>query len=124
MIENEDTLQKTEKLYDWGDLAFIAEDDEEFLISLSQIFIKTIPVNSKELVDAAAASKWDEVSKLAHKLKSTIDSMNIDSIKTDIRTIEQNAKTGLNTETLSELALKVDKVIKMVVQQIKEEFGL
>ena len=39
------------------------------------LFIETVPQNVQELVDATGQKNWEQVAKMAHKLKSTIDSM-------------------------------------------------
>lgn len=113
-----------EKLYSLQQLEEIAAGSKDFLVSLAGIYINSIPANSKELVKASEAGDWHQVSKLAHKMKSTIDSMDITSIRRDIRTIEADAKSKINTEAIKKLALKVDKVVNLVASQLKEEFDL
>ena len=105
-----DTLVPTaisEKLYDMAQLEAIAAGSKEFLVTLAKIFLQTIPANSSEMVLCAKSGNWDMTSKLAHKLKSTIDSMNMYSIKTIIRTIELDAKNKKNeTVPVKVIALK------------------
>lgn len=124
---NSDTLVQpviTEKLYDMAQLEAIAAGSKEFLVTLAKIFLQTIPVNSSEMVQCAKSGNWDMTSKLAHKLKSTIDSMNIYSIKTIIRTIELDAKNKKNTESIYKLTQKVDNIIQQVVDQLKAEYSI
>ena len=124
---NTDTLEQpiiAEKLYDMAQLEAMASGSQEFLISLSKIFLQTIPPNSSDMVQYAKSGNWDMTSKLAHKLKSTIDGMNINSIKTIIRTIELDAKNKKNTDTLYSLTFKVDKVIQTVAEQLKQAYDL
>ena len=56
------------------------------------LFIETVPQNVGELKKCLQNEDWEQVSKQAHKLKSTVDSMGIKSLKTIIRTVEANAK--------------------------------
>ncbi len=113
-----------EKLYDLKHLEEIVGGSTEFLTSLAGIYVTTIPLNSKQIVQATRAEDWTMVSKLAHKIKPTIDSMNIKSITSDIRTLESAAKNQVNTHTLGKIALKVDLVINTVAHQLKYEFDL
>jgi len=113
-----------EKLYDLRQLEDILDGNSEFLVSLAGIYLTTIPSNSKEMIQATTEENWHMVSKLAHKIKPTIDSMNIKSISSDIRTLELNAKNQVNTHTLGTIAVKVDMVINTVAQQLKYEFNL
>ncbi len=116
--------QVTEKLYDLNHLKEVLGGNAEFLSSLAGIYLITIPVNSKEMIQASMEEDWLMVSKLAHKIKPTIDSMNIKSILSDIRTLESDAKNQVNTHTLGKIAVKVDTVINTVAQQLKYEFDL
>jgi len=114
----------SEKLYDLKKLKEVLGGNTEFLSSLAGIYVTTIPLNSKELIQASMEEDWLMVSKLAHKMKPTIESMNIKSISSDIRTLELDAKNRVNTHTLGRIALKVDMVINTVAQQLKYEFNL
>lgn len=122
--ETEKTLETEENLYDLKQLEEIAIGNSDFLTSLAQIYLDTIPVTAKEMLQATESGEWDKASKLAHKLKSTIDSLNIHVIENDIRSIEVDAKNKVNTENVKILALKVDTVIKKVAEQIKRDFSL
>lgn len=120
----EKTENKVEKLYNFDLLEELASGNKEFLVALAQIFLDTIPSTSHQLVEASKKGDWLQVSKLAHKLKSTIDTMNMEKIKYDIRTIEEDAKTKINLDLLSRLVVKVDEVIKSVAIMVKAEFNL
>lgn len=113
-----------ENLYDLKQLEEIAAGNTDFLTALAKIYLDTIPAASTEMVEATKSGEWDKASKLAHKLKSTIDSLNIHLIAKDIRCIEIDAKHKVNTEVLKRLAVKVDNVIKKVAGQLKADFCL
>jgi len=112
------------KLYDLERLKELLGGNMEFLSSLAGIYLTTIPVNSKEMTQASVNEDWPRVSKLAHKMKPTIESMNIESILADIRTLEADAKNEVNTHKLAKLALKVDQVVNSVADQLRYEFNL
>lgn len=114
----------TEKLYDLKQLEEILGGNTEFLSSLAGIYLTTIPLNTSQMIQATMEEDWLMVSKLAHKIKPTIDSMNIQCISSDIRTLETDAKNQVNTQTLGKIALKVDTVINTVAQQLRYEFNL
>lgn len=117
-------LEVTKNLYDLNQLNDIFGGSTEFLISLACIFINTIPQNSEQMVQAAGEEDWITVSKLAHKIKPTIDSMNMHSITSDIRRLEKDAKNEVNTDTLRKIAERVDKVINTAARQLKYEYNL
>jgi CheY-like chemotaxis protein/HPt (histidine-containing phosphotransfer) domain-containing protein len=123
-VQIETEIEVEGNLYDLKQLEEIAGGNRDFLTALAQIFLDTIPATSSEMVEATKAGEWDKASKLAHKLKSTVDSLNIHLITTDVRLIEIDAKNKVNTETIKKLALKVDTVIKKVAGQLREDFSL
>jgi CheY-like chemotaxis protein len=112
-----------EKLYDLKVVEEIASGNKDFILSLVNIFLETIPQNSTEMLEAGERGEWDRVSKLAHKLKSTIDTLDITTIKTDIRTIELDAKKQLNVEAIKKLIFKVNKIIHTTAEQLRSQFS-
>ena len=116
--------QVTEKLYDLRQLEEILGGNAEFLSSLAGIYLTTIPVNTRQMIQATMEEDWLMVSKLAHKIKPTIDSMNIKCISSDIRTLESDAKNQVNTHKLEKIVVKVDTVINTVAEQLRYEFNL
>lgn len=114
----------TEKLYDLKLVDELAQGNAEFIKSLIQIFIETVPNAAKEMVAACEEKNWEQTSKLAHKLKSTIDTMLIVSAKEDIRTIETSGKNGQQTDQIPLLAKRIYVIIERATQQLKEEFNL
>ena len=113
-----------EKLYSMTLVHDLAQNNEEFIKSLVQIFLDTIPTNANEMLVACEQKNWDLTGKLAHKLKSTIDTMQIVTIKEDIRVIEANGKNPQNTIYIAQLVKKVNAVISIVTTQLKKEFAL
>lgn len=113
-----------EKLFDFKQLEELAAGNPDFMLALARIYLSTIPDNSKEMVEATEKEDWSKVSKLAHKLKSTIDSMNMATIQKDIRVLENDAKNKANVQALPPLATKVNSVIHRVAEQLRGQFML
>ncbi len=95
-----------------------------FMKDLASIFVKTIPANAAEMKAACINGDYDAMGKLAHKIKSTIDSMQMVSIKQAIRTIEQSGKEGTCSPETEQLVYKVEEVINKVAEQLSLEFEL
>jgi CheY-like chemotaxis protein/HPt (histidine-containing phosphotransfer) domain-containing protein len=121
---NPENIHSSEKLYNLSLVNDLAEGNTDFIKSLVQIFIDTIPATSKEMLVCIENAEWEQAGKLAHKLKSTIDTMQFVSIKEDIRFIELNGKNKTNTHQIRTIASKVDAVIITATTQLKAEFGL
>jgi CheY-like chemotaxis protein len=117
-------IETAEKLYDLKSVHDIARGSDDFVLMLVKIFLDTIPADSKAMVQACEEKKWDSVSKLAHKLKSTIDTMHMVSIKENIRTVEADAKQGINKELLPAMIQKINNVIESTATHLRKEFNL
>jgi len=121
---NKAEMENDGLLYDMNSLNEVSRGNADFLLTLTKIFLNTIPKNSCEMVEAAEQKNWDKVSALAHKLKSTIDTMNIKTIKQEIRAIEINAKNKADLPTVCRHVHKVNVVIEKTASQLRQQFSL
>jgi len=118
-----DTLNDTDKLYNLSLVNDLAEGNQDFIKSLIQIFIDNTPADCAAMLAAVEIQDWEQAGKLSHKLKSTVDTMQIASIKEDVRFIELNGKHKTNIEQIPAIAQKVNEVITVTTTQLKAEFG-
>lgn len=123
MGNGKDQLQsqpnEMQKLYDLSMIQSMSGGDEGFLKKMIRLFIETVPQNVKELTTAVSAQNWEQTSKMAHKLKSTVDSMGIKSIHADIRLVESNAKQQKDIDQIPGLVQKIEVVIYDCIGQLK-----
>ena len=112
---------KEEKLYDLTMVRSVSGGDEEFIKKMVQLFIDTVPPNVSELVLSMQKENWDQVAKLAHKLKSTVDSMGITDLKAVIRTVESHAKMKESLNEMPELVETIRSVISACGEQLKKD---
>ncbi len=59
----------------------VSGGDGAFIKKMIALFIETVPQNVEALKQSLQSGNWEQVAKMAHKLKSTVDSMGIVSIK-------------------------------------------
>ncbi len=110
-------------LYDLTMIRSVSGGDPAFIKKMILLFIETVPQNVKELVDAADTQNWEQVSKMAHKLKSTVDSMGIKAIHGDIRKVEADAKARTNLDHLPYMVKQVETVVSLCIRQLHKEVG-
>jgi PAS domain S-box-containing protein len=110
-----------QRLYDLTMVQSVSGGDEGFIKKMVALFIETVPQNMQDLKAALQAENWEQVGKTAHKLKSTIDSMGIKSIRQEIRAVEANAKQMESLTELPALVDMIDKVIKECISQLQAE---
>jgi CheY-like chemotaxis protein len=108
-------------LYDLTMIRSVSGGDQAFIRKMILLFIETVPQNVQELVGAMSQQNWEQVSKMAHKLKSTIDSMGIRSLHDQIRLVEMNAKNREQVERLPAMVGQVASVVAVCIQQLRKE---
>lgn len=113
--------QTDRKLYDLSMVDAISGGDKSFTQRMLQLFLDTVPATLADIKSTCDRSEWMALSKHAHKLKSTIDSLNIVSLKDVIRAIETQGKTGDDVSAIPALVEKVLSVMKEVMEQVKNQ---
>ena len=83
-----------------------------------------MPDALREMRESAEAGRWEVLGKLAHKMKSTIDSMGIVRLKQVVRTIENNGKHMVNVEETLPLVENLVSIMEACMSQIKKDFSL
>lgn len=112
-----------ESLFDLSMIRAISRGDEDFVRKMMELFIETVPLNLNDLNNSLERKNWDMVSKTAHKLKSTIDSMGIESIKENIRIVELTARKREALENIPAHIRKINNVINECSRQIEFELA-
>jgi HPt (histidine-containing phosphotransfer) domain-containing protein len=102
----------------------ISGGDNDFVRKMVQLFLDTMPACLSELQLQTQQQSWEQVGKLAHKLKSTIDSMGIASLKKDIRIIENNGRKLENIKAIPALVARVVEVMEECMERIKKDFNI
>jgi hypothetical protein len=123
LLKNNNTIMSSanSRLYDLTMVQSVSGGDEGFIIKMVALFIETVPQNMQDLKNALQDENWEQVGKTAHKLKSTIDSMGIKSIRQEIRTVEANAKQQDSLQEIPALVAMIDSVILDCISQLKAE---
>ena len=118
---NTTTMSADSRLYDLTMVQSVSGGDEGFIKKMVALFIETVPQNVEDLKKALQEENWEQVGKTAHKLKSTIDSMGIKSIRQEIREVEANAKALESLQTIPSLVATIDRVIGECIGQLQAE---
>jgi CheY-like chemotaxis protein len=113
-----------EKLYDLNMVQTISGGDTGFVKKMVQLFLETVPPSMADLQKETEQQNWVNASKLAHKLKATIDSMGITKIKEVVRIIETNGKKGEGLDKIPGQVQEVIIVLEACMKQLKKDFEL
>jgi CheY-like chemotaxis protein len=121
---NTSVMGTEEKLYDLNMVQTISGGDTGFVNKMVQLFLETVPPSMADLQKETVQQNWVNASKLAHKLKATIDSMGITKIKEVVRTIETNGKKGEELDKIPGQVQEVIIVLEACMKQLKRDFNL
>lgn len=106
----------TQPLYSLEGLRIISKGREDFVTKMIELFCGQVPDALTNLNASFQENDLPQVSKLAHKLKSTIDHLEIKSIQRTIRDIEVLSEEG----SRAELIPMIDEVNRVLIQVMEE----
>jgi HPt (histidine-containing phosphotransfer) domain-containing protein len=111
----------SKKLFDLTNLNEMLGRDQKAIFQMIKIFLQATPESLNELNKCYQKDDSDGVSKLAHKLKSSVDIFCINDIKQDIRRLENNTRDNINKDEVPDLVEKINRVLNSAIEQVKEE---
>ena len=110
-------------LYDLSLVEAMGKKDSGFVADVLNLFLESIPVDLAQLNLSLAQKDWKELAFVAHQLKSTIDTLGVNSLSETIRLIEAaNKDNNANQQTLQLNIEKVTAVLNEVVVELKVKF--
>lgn len=112
----EEEMKTTNKLYNLMQLEQMSRGNNSFVTKMISIFINQTKENIAIMENGIATSNFDEVKRIAHKIRPSIGQMGILSLKNQARTIETyKLEPGENQEfkdMTNDLCEVLDKVLK------------
>ncbi len=112
------------KLYDLSKLKDIAKDNIDFLNKMVNLFVDQTPLAILDIQTAYFNQDFETVRKLAHKIKPSLDSLCVSSLKDVIREIEAEAVNYKTSIRLEELINYTNDIVSKTILQLKEELKL
>jgi len=109
-------------LYDLSKLRDISRGNETFVKKMVDMFCDQTPQMITEMIAAYQQGNLEQLGAIAHKLKPSIDNLNITSLKQLIRDIENISRDEPGNSSLSDLLNNVENIIINVVKTMKQEF--
>jgi len=111
----------SKKLFDLTNLNEMLGGDQKAIFQMVKIFLQATPESLNELNKCYQKDDLDGVSRLAHKLKSSVDIFCINDIKQDIRRLENNTRDNINVDEVPALVEKLNNVLTQTIEQVKDE---
>ncbi|MBN2174421.1 MAG: Hpt domain-containing protein [Bacteroidales bacterium] len=112
---------EAKKLFDLTNLDEMLGGDRSAIFQMIKIFLQATPESLSELNICYEKNDMDGVSKLAHKLKSSVDIFCINEIKQDIRRLENNTRDNINLDEVPQLVERINTTLNNAIEQVKQE---
>jgi CheY-like chemotaxis protein len=110
------------QLYDLSKIKDLSRGDNNFINKMINIFIEHTPVGLSEMKIAIDNNDAMTASKIAHKMKPSIDNMSISMLKSPIREIEAEGKSpSPNFEKIIMLYNNLEETLNIIVNQLKDK---
>jgi PAS domain S-box-containing protein len=110
-----------DQLYNLSYLAGIAKNDVPFIKSIIEVFVTQTPALVKEMQDAFTGNDFDRIRKNAHRLKPSLHTLGIDSLKEDIQTLECFESATTSTVEVEQLLVKLDTTVQAVIEKLQQD---
>lgn len=96
--------------FDLNYMTSICEGDWQFMKEMIETFLRDSPEIIGSMKRSADKKEWKRVSEYAHKFKSSLMFMGIQSLHSIIREIEVNGREGIDTDRIPEKIERVNEV--------------
>ncbi len=111
-------------IYSLDKINEMAEGDEEFVHSVISVFLEEVPQDLQQLESALQANNYEQVYKLAHKIKPNVDLLGMEQTRAAALEIETLGKNADNMSEIERIFPVLKKDIAQVVSELKKDFDL
>ena len=108
-----------EKLYDLEALNVLVDRNEKFKRNLIELFNQTTPAILEDIQKSYTSKDWNGLYSHLHKIKPTIESMGIHSMKPLIHKMMEKTKNVQDSEKLGQMLTEFCRTIEVVIEQLK-----
>ncbi|RCH55112.1 hypothetical protein DJ568_07935 [Mucilaginibacter hurinus] len=116
LTQQPEQMDDAKKLYDLTMIETISKNNIEFINKMLVMFCDVTGQDLAKVKDAAARGDWEVVGQVAHKLKSTVGNMGVDTLKEVLQKLEQR-----NSDDPHKLVNELEKTLNNVKAQIKSD---
>jgi HPt (histidine-containing phosphotransfer) domain-containing protein len=113
---------KEEQLYDLSSLKLISRGNDAFVQKMVNIFCQETPEMFNRMEEAFHSGNMDKVKETAHKMKPSIDGLNITTLKQLIRDLENTETNSFDPQAVVHNLGELKISIKLVIDKLRIEY--
>lgn len=111
-------------IYNLNKIDEMAEGDQDFVVSVVSVFLEEVPVDLEGLEKAINERDYENVYKLAHKIKPNVDLLGMEQTRAMALEIETLGKNNGSIEEIEEKFPLLKKDVLQVISELKKDFDL
>ncbi|MEO0571537.1 MAG: Hpt domain-containing protein [Bacteroidota bacterium] len=111
-------------IYTLDKLNEMAEGDEDFVLSVISVFLEEVPEDLAALENAIASGNFEQIGKMAHKIKPNVDLLGMEQTRANAYDLE---KLGKASGSLEEIKMKfplLKKDVEQVISELQKDFDI
>jgi len=109
--------------FTYADLTYLESmsmGSNELIIEMIQIFIDQLPEFTEGLTEHLQDGDYMALGALAHKAKSSVAVMGMESLATDLKTLELSAKAGTNADQYPALVKRFIEQVSLTGAELQD----
>lgn len=111
-------------IYSLDKINEMADGDTEFVLSVISVFLEEVPEDLSELEKAVADSNYEQVYKLAHKIKPNVDLLGMEQTRAVALEIETLGKSEGNMDAVRERFPLLKRDVQQVLAELRKDFDV
>ncbi len=105
---------------DMSYMASLSDGDHQFMRDMIETFLRDAPVITEKMTIHSNHEEWKPVGDLAHKFKTSLMFMGINSLHDTIRKIENSAHNDENKDHIPAMVEQVNDTCKHAITELKD----
>lgn len=102
----------------------MADGDEDFIISVISVFLEEVPEDLAALENAVASEDFDQIGKMAHKIKPNVDLLGMEQTKENAYALEKLGKAAGSLEDIKTRFPLLKRDIEQVMVELHNDFNI
>ena len=111
-------------IYNLDKINEMAEGDEDFIISVISVFLEEVPVDLQALETAIGEKDFNQIYKMAHKIKPNVDLLGMEQTRANALEIETLGKSEGSFEAIKDKFPLLKKDVEQVIMELKKDYNL
>ncbi|MEN8789449.1 MAG: Hpt domain-containing protein, partial [Flavobacteriaceae bacterium] len=102
----------------------MAAGDEDFVHSVITVFLEEVPIDLEALEIAIREKDYENVYKLAHKIKPNVDLLGMEQTRATALEIETLGKSSENSQEIEHKFPLLKQDVLQVISELRKDFNI